>query len=424
MPDILTLLTEQAVSVFREKASAPQDPSNLFRGFFNSDHVLEGAQQASWLPPNRYPDLFNLANQIFLDPEFAIIAPREGELDPMILHPGGGTRTSASGLIQALFTAAFMQMYYLRLPNTESVFVRTVLDGFEELRRAIRGEKVRAYNVSGIARFSMPDGTQVSTPWGLIKPAPKESTDTAFHPIGQPITTCILAEPKLLPVIFERSPSPKQSFDVADLEPSRSSYLFPLSSALASKDESNPVVPLMTWTTVLLPFQPSNGYSFPLLPYSFGANSDFGDRSSELEEWARIVDRAHAPGVDIAAKRMVSAVAHRMDRSDALIDAVMVWENLLGTSNEVTFRVSAALAKLTERDSAKRKELRKKLSGIYSIRSRIVHGAPVDPATINSACTEAIGVAVQALRASYTKGRDWLSLSSNERSDEILLEWQ
>jgi hypothetical protein len=193
---------------------------------------------------------------------------------------------------------------------------------------------------------------------------------------------------------------------------------------LASEDASNPVVPLITWTTLLFPFQQGFGYSYPILPISFGINPDFGDRSSELEEWARIVDRAHTQSIDIAAKRMVSAVAHRMDRSDALIDAVMVWENLLGTSNEVTFRVSAALAKLIERDPAKRRELRKRLSDIYGVRSRLIHGASVDSNKINSSCSEAIEFSVQALRASYNRGREWLSLSSNERSDEILLEWQ
>lgn len=423
MPDILTLLTEQAVAVFREKALVRQENQNIFGSFFNSDHVLQGAQLASSLPPTRHTELVNLANQIFLEPEFSIVAPQDGELDPMIMYPSGGSRSPASGLVSAIFTSAFLQMYYLRLPNTESVFVRTVLEGYEELRRAIRGERVRTYTITGIARFSLSVGAQVSTPWGVIRPAPSENVGIGFHPF-QPITTCILVEPKLVPVVFDRSPSPVQSFDTADLEPSRSNYLFPLACALASKEASNPVVPLITWVTSLLPFQQNFGYSFPMLPPSFGANSDFGDRSAELEEWARIVDRAHAQGIEIAAKRLVSAVAHRMDRSDALIDAVMVWENLLGTSNEVTFRVSAALAKLTERDPAKRRVLRKKLSEIYGIRSRLIHGAPVDPTTINNSYSEAIGVAVQALRASYNKGREWLSLSSNERSDEILLEWQ
>jgi hypothetical protein len=33
-------------------------------------------------------------------------------------------------------------------------------------------------------------------------------------------------------------------------------------------------------------------------------------------------------------------------------------------------------------------------------------------------------VAVRALRAAYHKGHDWLALSSQQRADEILLEWE
>jgi hypothetical protein len=173
-----------------------------------------------------------------------------------------------------------------------------------------------------------------------------------------------------------------------------------------------------------LPFQSGFGFSSPYPILTLGTTVDFGDRIAELEEWARIVDRAHTPSVDIAARRLISAVAYRFDRSDALIDAVMVWENLVGTSSEVTFRVTAALAKLLETDPAKRRDLRKFLADIYSIRSRVVHGVAVDPVSVQKACSDAIDVAVRALRTSYRRGPEWLALNSTERADSILLEWQ
>jgi len=106
------------------------------------------------------------------------------------------------------------------------------------------------------------------------------------------------------------------------------------------------------------------------------------------------------------------------------IDAVMVWENLVGTETETSFRVTAALSKLVESDPAKRRTLRKSLGRVYTTRSRVVHGAPTDGSAVNEACSEAIDVAVRALRSSYLKGRDWLNLTSNERADTIILEWQ
>lgn len=424
MPDILTTLTSLAVSVFRERENASRVVPDWFGGLMYPDPVLREAQRASFLLPDHHQATTQLMELVFAEPDFASIAPRPGDLDPMVLHPGGGYRMSSAGLVTSLLSSALQQMFYLRLPIEEGTFVRTVLEGFEEFRRAVRGERVRAYVITGLARISLPEGMQISTPWGVIRPAPPVSSGQPFLEVGRLRSSCILAEPRLIPVKFDRAPSPEQSFDPADNAPSRSGYLLPLACALASSDTSNPVAPVVAWSTLLLPFQGGFSYSWSLLPPKFGPEINLGEQIGQIEEWARIVDRSHMPSVDIAARRLVSAVAHRLDRSDALIDAVMVWENLLGTTSEVTFRVSAALAKLLERDSVRRRALRKELSDIYGIRSRLVHGAAIDASTLHKACTDAIDVAVKALRASYIRGQDWLSLSSNERSDAILLEWQ
>jgi hypothetical protein len=181
----------------------------------------------------------------------------------------------------------------------------------------------------------------------------------------------------------------------------------------------------MTWYTVLLPFGLGFACFCPSVPQGFwGEEIEVGDQVAQIEEWAQIIHAAHMPSVDIAAHRLVSAVAHRSDRSDALIDAVMVWENLLGTKNETSFRVTAALSKLLEPDITKRRELHRTLKRIYGIRSKVVHGdRRTDKIKIDQACGEAIGFAVRALRASYQKGQSWLALTSNERADRILLEW-
>lgn len=117
----------------------------------------------------------------------------------------------------------------------------------------------------------------------------------------------------------------------------------------------------------------------------------------------------------------MSFVGHRTDHTDALIDAVTVWENLLGTSTKVTFRVTAALAKMLEPVPSKRRELRKTLADIYGIRCRIVHGAAVEPSTVSEASKTAVGVAIKALREFYQRGPDWMALGSSERADILLL---
>jgi hypothetical protein len=425
MPDILTALTEAAVALYRTRAEAAGALQAWPGLFADMDPVLTEAQRVSSIAALQKERLDSLLALASTDPQLReILTAPPGALDPMVIHPGGGIRMPPAAMILGLFSSAFFEMYCLRLPDQESTFVRTVLDNFEELRRAARGERVRAYSFTGIALVTMPDGTQVSTPWGTLRPAPV-AQDLNIFLLSRPGTKCILAEEKLIPVRFDRAAEPKPSFDASDLTPSRSGALLPLACALARNGSEPLAVPLPTWSTLFVPFQ-AGAFSYSLTPIGIQfprSEIDIGNRLAAIEEWSRIVDRAHAPAVDIAGRRLVSAAAHRADRSDALIDAVTVWENLLGTHSEVTFRVTAALAKMLEKDPAKRRTLRGDLAEIYDIRSRIIHGAAVDASAINDACSKAIDVAAKALQISYAKGTEWLSLKSRDRCDAVLLEW-
>jgi len=424
MSDVLTALTRLAVSVFRDRDKPNYLAPDNFRNFVSHDPVLQMGMfhaSVSLIQTNEITDVARIA---FSDPELAHLATRDGELDPMVLWPRGGARMSPSAFITGILSSAFLQMFYLQLPEDEPTFARLVLEGFQELKRAAGGELIRAQAITGIARATLPRDVQISTPWGIIRAAPVVSPEQISGPFAQPTTTCILAETRQVRVKFDRESSPQFSPDQSDAEPYLYTILLPLACALASRESAKPVVPVMTWSSMLLPFQTGFGYAMPLLPPTFPTEVNLGDMIEDLQEWARIVDRSHTPTVDIAARRLVSATSNIMDRGNALIDAVMVWENLVGTSSEVTFRVTAALAKMLESDATKRRALRKHLAKIYGIRSRIVHAVAVDTSAVDDACSDAVDVAVRALRVAYGKGREWLELTSEERADTILLEWQ
>jgi hypothetical protein len=422
-PDVLTALTSLAVEVFRERS----DPSyrsligEAFESFGITDPILRDAQRESLVIAAKHPSIPKVVERIFSSGDLSVLGSVEGQLDPLVLYANGGTRMSPESLMAGLLTSALLQMYCLRLRKDESTFVRTVLAGFEELRRAVAGEQVRAHRVHGIAGITLPEGSQVSTPWGVVRPAPAIRGDWRVRLMFQPETTCMLAEPRLVSVKFDRAASPEQKFDPAEGEESKSLVLFPLACALASGKAAEPVAPLVTWSTSLLPFGYGLGYTFPVLPPRVKPPVDMGNSVAELEEWSRTVDSVHVPSVDVAARRIVSASGQRMDTADALIDAVMVWENLVGTSAETTFRVTASIAKALEPDKAKRRALQKTLKQIYDIRSRVVHGVAVDQVDIHKAATKAVGIAIEILAFSYRRGRDWLALTSTDRADLLLL---
>jgi len=424
MSDILTTLTSLAVSVFRKRTDPGYEAPHWLEPRWTADPILFEAQKFSFVIPERHPEIDGVVREMFTEPDLVGLAPREGQLDPMLLTPSGGFRMSPHMLLISLLSSAFLRIYYLRLSSDEGTFVRSVLEGFDELRRAARGEPVRAHSVLGIAGVTLPEGKQVSTPWGVLRPAPSTKPEpTLFLGWHRPQTTCLLAEARLVRARFDRAAQPASQFDPSEVPAQLSPVLFPLSCALASRETSDPVVPLVTWSTVLLPFQGGFSYSQHLLPLPFLKPAlDIADRIDELEEWARIIDAAHVPAVDIAARRLVSASAQRLDKSDALIDAVMVWENLVGTSNETVFRVTAALAKALESDGLKRRSLRKSLADVYGVRSRVVHGVAVDQSSVNDAASQAVDIAIRAMQSCYKRGRKWLELTSTERADSLLLE--
>jgi len=422
--DHLTAVRSLAVSVFNERS----DPDYLnelgewadILGI--ADPVLRDFHRHGLILSHRHQALESTADKLFSTAELRAFARREGELDPMVLHAGGGSRVSPTGLLTGLLSSAFLHVYSLRLPRDETTFVRTVLEGFEELHRAARGERVRAYLIFGIGGVKLADERQVSTPWGVMRPAPPTSLERSIRVGFQPVTRCLLAESRLVTVKFDRAESPQETFDSSEIAADSLYLLLPLACSLASSDTTEPAAPLVTWSTVLLPFQGATGYGIPFLPSRWRPEIDVTSQISEIEEWSRIVESSHARSVDVAARRLVSAIAHRIDRGDALIDAVIVWENIVGTSTETTFRVTAALAKALQPDRTKRRSFRKTLGRVYTVRSSVVHGAAVDPAKIDDAASKAIDVALRILAFSYKRGRAWLSLDSTTRADALLLE--
>src|SRR5258708_15210433 len=162
MTDPFASLTALAVSTFRERIAA-ENIEQRWNIVWEWEPALQEAMAASIHLPEGHPNLTAAAvDQFFADSELAMLAPRVGELMPMFLHSRGGFRAPAADIVSGLFEAAFVRIFYERLPLDESTFVQTVLDCFEELRRAARGQPVRVYAVTGIAGVRLSEGKQIS----------------------------------------------------------------------------------------------------------------------------------------------------------------------------------------------------------------------------------------------------------------------
>ncbi|MET8367657.1 hypothetical protein ABZU53_29440 [Micromonospora sp. NPDC005194] len=127
-------------------------------------------------------------------------------------------------------------------------------------------------------------------------------------------------------------------------------------------------------------------------------------KAEMIKNWSRKVGDQHPDSLDIGMRRILSAVAVRLDVLDGFIDAVMCWENMFGAANDTSFKVCGSLAKLLEPDDSEaRRVLFARLVKLYNARSALVHGSKEpDIALAASLRDDAVDVALRAFRAAYS----------------------
>jgi hypothetical protein len=197
-----------------------------------------------------------------------------------------------------------------------------------------------------------------------------------------------------------------------------------LATALAAQAEQWPtplIVPSIAWVTSVPPIGGSSGWRplHPDKPRPASPPLDAGQRTA-LQTWLRRVSSAELSHVEVGVDRLLRAL-WQPEPAESLIDAVIAWENLLGTRGETVFRVTAAITVLTETDPEARLKVRKGLAKVYDIRSRIVHGDVID-ASVPELRTTAQTVGLQVLGALIVQRPDLLERArSSDRADRLLM---
>jgi hypothetical protein len=148
------------------------------------------------------------------------------------------------------------------------------------------------------------------------------------------------------------------------------------------------------------------------------------DESAGLQEWASLIDKAAHPSIRVAVRGCLSAAHARADPADRLVDAVIVWENLFGTSEgEPRLRISAAMAWLLGQDGKDRRRLQLELKKLYDARSKVVHGGDVSPEELGTSALSALSYAVQILKSLFRERPEVLGLGDGaSRSLAVLLD--
>lgn len=314
------------------------------------------------------------------------------------------------------------------------------------IRRAAAGEPTEVAVRIGLAGVLLPPETVIDVGWGRLRAAKAwderpvggliDGELTHTDAAGQTTTMKYSGD-----VVLETTAPFKlrvQEIDTdsdwpADLrsydEVERKLESIRLGLVLASDEPTAaPAALLSTWRLTVDPLNHglALGWADPKHNHHFLPRQLTAEQAAAWGEAARTVQAERKPALDVAIRRTLRAIAEREDGADVLLDAVIAWENLVGSQQgEPTLRVSSALAWLfAPKDAAERRRLRTKFANLYHLRSGLVHGSKVLTSRKDyTDAQEAVTVAVDALRLLFGTRLDLLRdcRDSNERSIRLIL---
>ncbi len=356
-----------------------------------------------------------------------LVPPGDRPRDLMVVHEGLGVSMTPDRLVASAFTAALEAIYYLGLPQTEDEFRDRVLKNLDELKGASVGKPVEVVEVVGLTGPNLPGGRVLNTPWGLLRGIRGPAIDYGPGPEGfMRAIRLVLCVPRQITIPIVSPPVEQIPLGPwKTTEEGQVLGLLALAFLLADSNDQR-AVPIPVWSTTVHPFAAGGSYTvrYPFVRPTWPPTLD-EEGCVRVEGWCQRLEgrRNISPGASIAGSRLISAVSQRPSPIDSLVDAVVAWESLVGSKGgEITFRVTAALAKLIEADPMKRVAIVKQLKGIYSLRSKAVHGEAMDMNALKDSTDAAIGFGIAALQRLYEKNPEWFALDSTRRSDRLLLQ--
>lgn len=348
------------------------------------------------------------------------------------LGRGGSIQSVMFGetVISAAWDAASMS---IDTPTLEDL-LRSIDSNVDVIREAIAGRQPQIRALLVFTGIISSEVTSVPTPWGVLRPltdteriaspAMLEGQVSGIDAEGKSVTVSYAGELVLdttLPYELVLRPWDDMEKGLPDF-PSVTG-----ADALRRRAEGVQLAALLaidrpagSWATARLAWQWASD------PLSQGRLLGWMDTRSQpgfmpyeltsedcdqLAEWTRRIETHGAPHIEIAVRRVLSAAHARADPADRLVDAVIAWENLFGTSEgEPRLRISSAIAWLVKSDNAQRASLQDRIKRLYDDRSKIVHGGTLDTQVIGERANEALALARQCLQILLRDRPDLLHL--------------
>jgi hypothetical protein len=365
------------------------------------------------LPPMKEPfgHLANIGRPLFSHPqrsdfESAVLAdPKLNRLFPdenehVGRHGYMYRSTGSGGTMQlAVFAGILLSNgweFATREEESASLrrFAEETLKLLDVIRDAIDGKTVTVPAFVGITGIRLPSAGRIALPWGYLREMTAadqrrvppglsgklQGTNEEGVSVEIDYAGDVVMELEVpYKILVGRVEDASTTWPIQPLNNELvARYLETLSLAILLPWEgtSRPIV-VGTWTAFLDPLAKGLEMSWrdsrrlpSLVPTKLAA-----DQATAWSEWADRVHRGRVANIDIAVRRTLLAAVERADPTDALVDAVIAWENLLGSGQgESTLRISTAMAWLLGNDAHDRQTTRKRVADLYGLRSKVLHG--------------------------------------------------
>lgn len=352
----------------------------------------------------------------------------------------GGTNQLAM-LASQLITAGWeLALLESAIPSLEE-YLRATEKALGIVCNALSGKQGEVPVRIGLTGVNLPDDTKIDFDWAVLRPADGrdqyhaarsgiDGSVQATTPSGEVVATVkysgdIVMETLMPYSVVARQFLPEQRWPIdhsgweqidRKLENIRLGLLLAI-------DENPRALVLSTWFFVLDPLGSSRYGWNDRRRSSFTPRALDAEAVANWKQWTERIDARRKPGIDVAVRRALLAAAERQSPEDVLVDAIVVWENLFGSNQDTTMRVTGALAWLLTTNTAEREQEQQRLKKIYELRSKVVHGArQMTTQEMQTFPQEALDVALEALRKIFQARPDLIDLKdSNARSNRMLL---
>lgn len=403
---------------------------------------LDGAAQDRFLLSASFQDpaLHGPAAEAFLrDPSLNTLFPQQDDevdsrgqrvaIGMLTWLPADGGTTDLRIVVGVVVAQTLARMRFDGRLDEESLveYVRQTLD---ELQRAARGEEVPVIILSGLVGVQVDEAIDRGT-WGL---APASGLAIASWPAADhrapKSVFWVKSTQRLIGRI--RNDAPEQEVNAAfeqlqELASAHTAALrrdvmrlqFCIAAWAAERDQAVDVT--ATWHWSLFPMASAQ---IPFVATPHGGRPDARLSKADMDEIAATMDEIGdvTDRLDVALTRIVRVSSERRDPADALIDAVVAWENMLGSRTETTFKVCAGIAWLLEPyDQARRVATFGRAKKLYAARSDLVHGAAGSiPGNLSELSREALAMAIGAYRRIHALP-ELKDIKASTRSERLLL---